>query len=601
MSVQVLCPNGRRQNVKVTPNTKLLQVLEDVCHKQKFLPPEDYKLVYGRKTLDVTLAVRYANLPNNAKLELVRSEQSRTESEVVIALQLENGERLQHSFSPGITLWDMLLYWENARVSPFGTVLKCTDSAQAPSMQPVCIYMREEFIGEECLKETQLRYLGLMGGKALIRLTHRPVEDDVLAEISTKLHKDRQRRSHVQTATAKQEFSSMLYETTLAHQQMAGSDSCFATAAESDLKQQHRDIDKAKEAVTTHENQILKDSHENVPADTMRSETMNGKAQSEAHFSAEPMEIYPNSQMFATGQPKESEDGDAQQKSSASDKTSVSLRRQSQREAAERLRSLQIPGVEIFTPDDFDVLSQEEQQPCDRQTVLFNLEDEKLNLEDENESVSSSCGDLGDEFYDVTERDLRSLMADQKKKLATFENQPLTTSSFRKVKLEAEYSHYTHVIIRVHFPDKLVLQGLFRPIETVFALRNFVREHLEDKSCQFCLYTSPPKQVLTDASQNFIEAKLVPATVVYFLSEEFKDHYLSNTVLSEISTRAAADLIVSECLSSPAETQVGQSNKQPTSSSSKEKVPKLPTKLSSNNKDKPDTKLVPKWFKTSKK
>lgn len=25
-SVQILCPNGRRQNVKVTPNTKLLQV-----------------------------------------------------------------------------------------------------------------------------------------------------------------------------------------------------------------------------------------------------------------------------------------------------------------------------------------------------------------------------------------------------------------------------------------------------------------------------------------------------------------------------------------------------------------------------------------------
>mgnify|MGYP007133273380 CR=1 FL=1 len=25
-SLQVLCPNGRRQNVKITPNTKLLQV-----------------------------------------------------------------------------------------------------------------------------------------------------------------------------------------------------------------------------------------------------------------------------------------------------------------------------------------------------------------------------------------------------------------------------------------------------------------------------------------------------------------------------------------------------------------------------------------------
>ena len=68
---------------------------------------------HGRKTLDVTLSVRYANLPNNAKLELVKSEQSREESEVLIALQLENGERLQQSFSPGTTLWEILAHWEN--------------------------------------------------------------------------------------------------------------------------------------------------------------------------------------------------------------------------------------------------------------------------------------------------------------------------------------------------------------------------------------------------------------------------------------------------------------------------------------------------------
>jgi hypothetical protein len=35
------------------------------------------------------------------------------EQEVVIALQLENGERLQGSFLPTITLRDLLLYWES--------------------------------------------------------------------------------------------------------------------------------------------------------------------------------------------------------------------------------------------------------------------------------------------------------------------------------------------------------------------------------------------------------------------------------------------------------------------------------------------------------
>ena len=49
------------------------------------------------------------------------------------------------------------------------------------------------------------------------------------------------------------------------------------------------------------------------------------------------------------------------------------------------------------------------------------------------------------------------------------QDQPLMTSSLRKAKLEEVYSNYERVIIRVQFPDKLVLQGLFRPRETGMA------------------------------------------------------------------------------------------------------------------------------------
>ena len=50
------------------------------------------------------------------------------------------------------------------------------------------------------------------------------------------------------------------------------------------------------------------------------------------------------------------------------------------------------------------------------------------------------------------------------------------TSSLRRAKLEEEYSRYDRVIIRVQFPDKLVLQGLFRPRETgmVYCILCFV-------------------------------------------------------------------------------------------------------------------------------
>ena len=63
--------------------------------------------------MDVTLSVRFSGLPNNAKLELIKAEKSRAEQDVVIALQLETGERHQGTFAPSTTLWSFLLHWEN--------------------------------------------------------------------------------------------------------------------------------------------------------------------------------------------------------------------------------------------------------------------------------------------------------------------------------------------------------------------------------------------------------------------------------------------------------------------------------------------------------
>ncbi|XP_030847406.1 tether containing UBX domain for GLUT4-like [Strongylocentrotus purpuratus] len=111
-NVNVLCPNGRRQTVKVSPNTRILEVIEIVCKKQKF-NADDYNLKHQRTILDVQVPFRYANLINNAKLELVKADVSRSLSgSTMVALQLSTGERLQHSFDSTISLWDILQHWE---------------------------------------------------------------------------------------------------------------------------------------------------------------------------------------------------------------------------------------------------------------------------------------------------------------------------------------------------------------------------------------------------------------------------------------------------------------------------------------------------------
>ena len=65
--------------------------------------------------LDVNQVVRYAGLPNLAKLEMVKATKPRKEADVTLALHLPSGDRLQDSFSPTATVWEVLLHFEKDR------------------------------------------------------------------------------------------------------------------------------------------------------------------------------------------------------------------------------------------------------------------------------------------------------------------------------------------------------------------------------------------------------------------------------------------------------------------------------------------------------
>ncbi|KAL0270550.1 UNVERIFIED_CONTAM: hypothetical protein PYX00_007925 [Menopon gallinae] len=159
--VTVLTPNGRRQNVKITPNTTLLQVLEEVCAKHGF-KPEEYDLRHHNKILDVSSIFRFSGLPNNAFLEMTEATRQRLESPVVLGLHLESGDRLTGEFSPSESLWSVIL-----KLSP--------ESKSFPN--PVVIYMRKEVCGKENLEKTTLRSLGLTGGRAILRFFNRTPEE----------------------------------------------------------------------------------------------------------------------------------------------------------------------------------------------------------------------------------------------------------------------------------------------------------------------------------------------------------------------------------------------------------------------------------------
>merc|ERR1739838_627155 len=104
----------------------------------------------------------------------------------------------------------------------------------------------------------------------------------------------------------------------------------------------------------------------------------------------------------------------------------------------------------------------------------------------------------------------------------------------REKREEAKYAHYHRTLVRIHFPNKIVLQGLFRLKEPVGALYAFVASNLASPSSRFYLYLTPPRQDLKDRSETMIKAGLVPAANVY-VGSKTDDLSLSTQCLARIT------------------------------------------------------------------
>ncbi|XP_011311475.1 tether containing UBX domain for GLUT4 [Fopius arisanus] len=158
-SVSVLAPNGRRQNVKITPNTTILQVLEEVCQKQGF-SSKKWDLRHFNQTLEASSIFRFTGLPNNAQLEMVQRNLERESSNVTIGIQLENGQRVMGEFSSETTLIEIV-----RNLCP-----------REEDGNTVITYMHQEIHGAENLSTTSLQSLGLSDGRAMLRLLHRDLD-----------------------------------------------------------------------------------------------------------------------------------------------------------------------------------------------------------------------------------------------------------------------------------------------------------------------------------------------------------------------------------------------------------------------------------------
>lgn len=154
-----------------------------MCKKQN-LKPEEYDLKHHNKILDATVIFRFSGLPNNAQLELVPTTKIRSETEVILAVNLEDGSRLVGNFIPSDTLFSVLEQL-------------CPDNLFGEK-NPVVIYMRQEIYGQN-LKTVSLRSLGITGGRAMLRLIDKaPEELGVQANVAALLpHKPMEEKPYI--------------------------------------------------------------------------------------------------------------------------------------------------------------------------------------------------------------------------------------------------------------------------------------------------------------------------------------------------------------------------------------------------------------------
>lgn len=98
------------------------------------------------------------------------------------------------------------------------------------------------------------------------------------------------------------------------------------------------------------------------------------------------------------------------------------------------------------------------------------------------ESIAAKI-ELPDSFYKLSMDEVRREAEMRKKKMA--ESQLLIPKSYREKQLKAGRKRYTRTVIRIQFPDGVVLQGVFAPWELTGSLYEFVSSSLKDPCLEF--------------------------------------------------------------------------------------------------------------------
>lgn len=147
----------RSARVRVTAGTTMFQVLETACGQLDLATDTSsigsYALLHRGRAVDLSLPFRLTGISNNAKVELQERQPSSSAQQVRVAVQNHDGKRFQGSFTADQTLEVILQHFQ-----------------LLPTLQDFSLsFMRRE-IRSEAFHNTSLQDLGVLSGSAMFRV-----------------------------------------------------------------------------------------------------------------------------------------------------------------------------------------------------------------------------------------------------------------------------------------------------------------------------------------------------------------------------------------------------------------------------------------------
>lgn len=233
-----------------------------------------------------------------------------------------------------------------------------------------------------------------------------------------------------------------------------------------------------------------------------------------------------------------------------------------------------------------------------------------------NRPISLRDIEVPESFFDPTAGELKNAWKKYSERTDALANATMKTKKMRQAEEDERMSRFRHVLIRIQFPDRVMLQGVFQPKSTLRQVRRFVRAALlHARDVPFHLFLTPPKQMLTDMDVTLWRQRLVPKALIHIGFDD-AGAGVNGTVMSSPNNNMMKNSVtLLKPLLTDVITDAPETLTHASSSGDTAVPPRKTTTLSGDssqdaaaaagrkdNKDKSKLpKKVPKWFTSSKK